>query len=94
VKEFRESETWRNRHNKVKALREALRKGEKAVEQFRRVFSIDQLPTIDKQYLSLQEKGWQGNRCGYFDAIEAMDRLIELDTTRSIAPDSSKQEAR
>jgi len=92
VKAFKEGEAWRNRHNKVKALREALRKGEKAVIGFRRVYSIDALPTIHEDYTSFPEQGWQGDRCGYFDAIEAMDRLIELDTTRSLAPRPTEQE--
>lgn len=93
VREFKTGDVWRNRHNKVKALREALRKGEKAVRQFRRVYSIDTLPALHKEYKSFPELGWQGEQCGYFDAIEAMDRLIELDTTRSLAPLSIEQEA-
>jgi len=93
VRAFRGLEAWRNRHNKVKALREALRKGDKAVVQFRRVYAVDKLPEIHKDYKSFSEEGWQGNRCGYFDAIEAMDRLIELDTTRTLAPLGKEQEA-
>lgn len=93
VRAFKGSETWRNRHNKVKALQEALRKGEKAVTQFRRVFSVDALPFLHTDYASMPNQGWQGIECGYFDAIEAMDRLIELDTTRTLAPATTAKES-
>ncbi|MFN8443267.1 MAG: hypothetical protein U0175_21000 [Caldilineaceae bacterium] len=92
VKAFRESEVWRRRHNKVKALRTALRKGEKAVQQFRRLYSVKSLPEIHAQYGSFQESGWQGNHCAYFDAIEAVDRLIELDTRLQLGPINSQKE--
>lgn len=69
---------WRDRRNKVKALREVLREGPEAVEQFRRDFPLAKLPTLDDSRPQLQEKGWDGKHCGYFDAIEALDFYLPL----------------
>ena len=74
---FRKDE-WAGRRNKVKALRDALRAGESAVQQFLTNYGIDNLPPIDGLD-TMHQKGWQDNRCGYFDAIEAMDLFIDLE---------------
>ena len=92
LRDFKHGNQWRNRHNKVKALREALRQGDKAVEQFRWSFAVQQLPAIPYRP-EMQAKGWQGAECGYFDAIEAMDRFIELDSNRVLAQTTQEQEA-
>ena len=77
TQEFKTSEQWAERHNKVKALRDALRAGPDAVRHFRTVYSLNELPPIPGQpEMSMQ--GWQGDRCGYFDAIEAMDFFVPL----------------
>ncbi len=77
TREFQAGE-WAERRNKVKALRDALRAGPKAVEHFRMAYSLDKLPSIPEQ-LEMTTQGWQGGRCGYFDAIEAMDFFILLE---------------
>ena len=64
-------------HNKVIALREVLRKGPEAVIKYRQDFAYT-LPVLDASIQSLQETGWHSDRCGYFDAIEAMDFYTSL----------------
>jgi len=74
---FRADEQWAGRRNKIKALRDALRAGPHAVEHFRKVYLSDELPSIPGQP-NMASQGWQGERCGYFDAIEAMNFFVEL----------------
>jgi len=69
---------WRDRRNKVKELREVLREGPLAVEQFRRAFTLRELPELDGSRQNLQRTGWDGSHCGYFDAIEALDFYLPL----------------
>lgn len=78
IKEFRGKE-WVGRRNKLKALREALRSGSEAVEQFRLRFNIDKLPEVEPSRTNWREKGWHGGYCGYFDAIELVDWFIPLE---------------
>lgn len=70
---------WSRRRNKVKAMREALRAGPSAVHQFRAKF-LDNglLPEVAAGMASWTETGWQGNYCGYFDALEMLDWFIPL----------------
>lgn len=75
---FQSDPYWRERRNKVKALREVLRDGSDAVEKFKQDFVLRDLPTLDSSRPQLQEKGWDGARCGYFDAIEALDFYLPL----------------
>lgn len=65
----RDDKVWRGRRNKVKALREALRGGSETVRHF---LAGEKLPEIypDK---GVRETGWLGDRCGYFDPVEALD---------------------
>lgn len=77
VREFCVGEQWAERRNKVKAFRDVLRTGRKAVEHFRTVYGLDKLPPIPQQP-EMEVQGWQGDRCGYFDAIEAMDFFVPL----------------
>jgi hypothetical protein len=77
IQEFKD-EPWQDRRNKVKALREILRTGsDDAVEYFLTAHSMTGLPDIPEMP-DMKHKGWQGKRCGYFDAIEAMDFYIPL----------------
>lgn len=76
VTEFQTKEAWSGRRNKLKALRENLRAGPDKVEQFLHYAGI-QLPPIPA-LLTMQEMGWQGGYCAYFDAIEASDFYIPL----------------
>jgi hypothetical protein len=70
---------WSSRRNKVKALRETLREGPESVKKFRAKFNNEQLlPVVAESMSSWPETGWQGNFCGYFDAIEMMDWFIPL----------------
>ncbi|EAW36941.1 hypothetical protein [Lyngbya sp. PCC 8106] len=75
------NEPWKDRRNKIIALREILRQGAYKTEQFMKAYGIKQLPPF-LQVHNLQEQGWciQGEQyyCGYFDAIEAMDFYIGL----------------
>ena len=82
-------ESWSGRRNKLKALREALREGSQAVNQFRAkyLFNADddvpyllpELPNISDDLY--RESGYHDGRCMYFDAIEALDWFIALDNT-------------
>jgi hypothetical protein len=64
--------------NKVKDLREALRSGPEATRRFLHVYGLsDKMPQIDPNKPHLQASGWD-NRCGYFDAIEAIDFYLPL----------------
>lgn len=81
---------WAGRRNKLKALRVALRNGEAEVRQFLQACGHE-LPDIPKE-ASMKSDGWQlksealqaksegkqDRRCGYFDAIEALDFYLPL----------------
>ena len=61
-------------------LRNALREGPGAVERFRVAYSLKKLPELAPNIAKMQETGWDGqNRCGYFDAVEALDLYLPLD---------------
>lgn len=77
VEEFNKPE-WEERRNKVIALREALRGGADATEQFIVAYNLPSLPAIDSEGSSLMSTGWKDGRCGYFDAIEALDFYLPL----------------
>ncbi|HEU4327847.1 MAG TPA: hypothetical protein VFS21_32215 [Roseiflexaceae bacterium] len=70
--------------NKLAALREVLRNGTPAVGEWRVRFKDGALlPTLTVgadagAQQALTTGGWSGERCGYFDAIEALDFFIEL----------------
>jgi hypothetical protein len=63
--------------NRVKALREALRQG--PVDNFRIAYRLGLLPELDATSEILQKTGWVNNKCGYFDAIEAIDFFLPLE---------------
>ena len=81
---------WATRRNKVKALRDALRQGEKAVERFCLIYlnSKDEskkLPAlIEGDEGKHRTTGWlsgesqEKSRCAYFDAIELADVYMPL----------------
>ncbi|MCA9940584.1 MAG: hypothetical protein KC418_18225 [Anaerolineales bacterium] len=83
--EFQENKIWHQRRNKVKALQEALRRGDQAVTLFLNQYDIQdehgkkQLPEIPGQSPTMMTSGWSGEDCGYFDAIEAIDFFVRLD---------------
>ena len=80
---FQQSDEWAERHNKVKALRDALRSGPGAVEGFLRNYGVQELPVIPEQP-DMAQRGWQGDDCGYFDAVEATDFFVALMKTEAI----------
>lgn len=69
---------WRERRNKVKALREWLREGPAVVKMNLKAFEIGALP-LTKTLPGVEEDGWYGKTCAYFDAIEALDLFIDLE---------------
>lgn len=84
VRAFVEEEAWRGKRNKVIALREALRQGGSKTEQFLSAYELlpSGLPAFAVAGLgtgadTLRQKGWFGGVCGYFDAIEAMEFLLD-----------------
>ncbi len=78
VREFKK-EPWKDRRNKVKALREILRTGSgEAVQYFLNAYGLTELPSIPEMP-EMKTRGWQGGCCGYFDAVEAMDFYIPLE---------------
>ncbi len=78
IEEFR-GPNWVGRRNKLKALREALRFGPDSVKQFMLRYEIERLPVVAPSMTDLPEKGWQGDYCGYFDALELCDWFIPLE---------------
>jgi len=68
---------WTERRNKVKALRQALRKGKQAVNRFCTQFELT-LPQVGSRSDAHTEGGFIGGYNAYFDAIEAMDFFAPL----------------
>jgi hypothetical protein len=74
---------WSSRRNKIMALRERLREGPIAVQKFRAKFNDGELlPDVSASMNDWPQKGWQGQFCGYFDAIEMLDWFIPLHETQ------------
>ncbi len=70
---------WAGRHNKIKALRDALREGPESVRRWRTRFANGkELPVVEPSMTNWPKEGWQGRYCGYFDAVELADRFIPL----------------
>jgi hypothetical protein len=86
VKEFKEGKDWKERHNKVMALREVLRKASHdATKEFLLAYksskspsSLPYFPESSGQSEQLVRDGWKDGICGYFDAIEAIEFYLEL----------------
>lgn len=81
VKELKEGEKWKGRRNKVVALRDVLRRGRYATQEFLRNYDLGPLPCFPDssgRSQSLVTDGWVDKICGYFDAIEAMDFYLSL----------------
>lgn len=82
VSEFTQGKAWKEHHTKVKTLRETLRQGGQATQLFRELLGLPKFPKIE-DVLDCQETGWHGNKCAYFDAIEVMDRFIDIQSSVS-----------
>ena len=78
VQVFQESPEWKGRRNKVKALRDALRQGELAVEKYLLRAGTPRLPELVPDSLAYRENGFYVGRCGYFDAIELLDHYRKV----------------
>ncbi|MGA2264347.1 MAG: hypothetical protein ABSH28_23305 [Acidobacteriota bacterium] len=76
---FQDDPRWAGKRNKVKALREALRRGPREVEAFRLAFELNELPEVLPGLDLYRKNGYTGNRCGYFDAIELLDHYVPLE---------------
>jgi hypothetical protein len=78
---------WAGRRNKLKALRDALRGGSTSVQLFLTNYGLtkDNLPDIPGQP-DMAHYGWQGNQCGYFDAVEAIDLYLSLKPVQEQTP--------
>jgi hypothetical protein len=71
---------WAGRRNKAKALRDALREGPDAVKHFLTKFSEGKpLPDVEPSLTDWKNMGWQGDYCGYFDALELADWFVPLE---------------
>jgi len=75
-KEEKDGGQWAGRRNKIKALRDALRDGPGAVKQFLHIYNLKLLDVPGRP--DMKEQGWQGDECGYFDVIEALDFYVPL----------------
>ena len=85
VKEFRQGDAWKGRRSKLKELRETLRQGPFAVQEFTRVQGS--LPkVIDNP--EPDTTGWYGTRCVYFDALDTDDWLIYPQDGKEDTPDA------
>ncbi|MEH2042485.1 Cas10/Cmr2 second palm domain-containing protein [Nostoc sp.] len=82
VSEFKQGDNWRERQNKIMALREVLRQGcIEAVREFLLNYKLPNLPLFPEsssQSEQLIKQGWNNEICGYFDAIEAMDFYLKI----------------
>jgi hypothetical protein len=76
--EFQDKEKeWAGRRNKIKAFRDSLRAGPDAVEQFLMNYDL-KLPDFPELPEDMKRRGWQGGKCGFYDAIEALDFYVPL----------------
>lgn len=82
VTQFKECQHWKERQNKVMALREILRKASsEAIQEFLLAYKLSHLPLFPDssgQSQKLAKNGWLNKQCGYFDAIEAMEFYLGL----------------
>ena len=73
---FQDTKPWSESHNKVVGLREPLRNGAQAVEQYRLNYDLPPLPDVAGDKAA--QSGWLGAHCVYFDAIELLDHHVSL----------------
>lgn len=89
VKEFINGGDWRERKNKILALREVLREGKDAIEQFLNNYKLTKLPLFIPEFSrpsrGLATDGWLNGVCGYFDAIEAMEFYLSIEKDESVS---------
>jgi len=78
---------WLDQRSKLIGLREPLRRGADAVQQYRHFYSLQELPPITR-HRTFSSTGWQGSECGYFDAIEALEFYGALKSHKNFATES------
>lgn len=80
---------WQDHQSKAEGLRAALRRGPAETEIYKRRYlstsNDPKLPRID----AFQQNGWFKGRCGYYDALELMDKYIPLVTLTEAATDAT-----
>jgi hypothetical protein len=74
---FTQADDWKDSRNKLKMLREVLRRGGEATSLYRKSLGLPEFPLIDDAP-DCCETGWHGAKCAYFDAIEAMDFYTDI----------------
>ncbi len=79
IREFNSAVPWVESRNKVIGLREPLRSGPKATEQYRKNYALASLPAILPGNEAHRIVGWNGDRCVYFDAIELLDHYVPVE---------------
>ena len=72
-----QSEAWSERRNKMKALREALRAGQGAMEKFVTLFELSK-DELFKDAGTFGNYGWDNDQCTLFDATELADIHIPI----------------
>lgn len=71
---------WADNRNKLKALSQTLRDGPEATKQFLHAYDLVKLmPRLPENTTRFQETGWSDQKCGYFDALEAVDYFIDVE---------------
>jgi hypothetical protein len=78
IRKFNEEEPWKDKRNKIIDLREVLRQGTVATQQFLNAYGIESLPEFTSANSFLKTQGWIDGVCYYFDAIEAMEFYVPL----------------
>lgn len=88
TKEENEHFSWREKRNKVKAFRDALRGGSDKVWEFLTLYKLiekkedgteeSKMPKVPIKVQEVKTTGWHGKTCGYFDAIEMLDLYFPL----------------
>ena len=75
--------SWQSKRNKIEGLREVLRNGKSATQEFLTAYQLQKLPdlpsTVNQTIRDdLAETGWHNDVCGYFDIIEALNFYTPL----------------
>ncbi len=71
---------WQDHHNKAEGLREVLRKGAAETAVYRLRYLSDSRSPRLPAFGGFEQEGWQDRYCGYYDALELMDKYIALTT--------------
>lgn len=79
---------WKDKRNKVKGLRDILRKGGNSVKKFLNLYRLietkpdgtieSKMPKVPVNVKAIETTGWHENRCGYFDAVEMLDLFYPM----------------